>query len=126
MVSFSSVKFTGVNLSSNNLGEKTKLVYTTTGFLENVAEGTSYGWNYYNISEQMKATVFVNDEDADTTPDHDGSDNSGSDNSGSDNTGSGDAEINPSTGDVELAGLIVLAMVCIAFISLASRKKLIG
>lgn len=126
MVSFSSVKFTGVNLSSNNLSEETKLVYTTTGFLENVAEGTSYGWNYLNISEQMKATVFVNDEDADTTPDHDGSDNSGSDNSGSDNTGSGDVEINPSTGDVELAGLIVLAMVCIAFISLASRKKLIG
>ena len=116
MVSFSSVKFTGVNLCSNNLSEETSLVYTTNGFLENVAVGTSNGWNYYNVSEQMGSTVFIDAEEPDTTPDGDGSDN----------TGSEDVEINPPTGDMELVGLIMLTLMCIAFIGLVSRKKLIG
>ena len=118
MVSFSSVKLTGLKVCANNLSEKTSLIYTTSGFLENVISSTGFGWNYFNATEQVKSTVFIDADEPDTTPDGEGSDNTGSGDIGSEDT-----ENNPATGDIELVGLVTMALICVAFIALTLCKK---
>ena len=125
MVSFSSVKTNGLSIVSSGLSEAATLVYVEGGRLQTVSTSSGseidpagIAWNFPRVSGQMGSTVFLDAETPDNTPDSGSNDNTGS------NTGNG--ESNPATGDMALVNVILIMLTCLAFVSVISRKKLIG